>query len=174
MVLSQPDAKGERAYKLVINTMAFEDKQVRAIMFAPVEKPPNGREYAYTLWVTENHPFWVSGLGWTHAEALESGVQVETADGKLAWVVRNFPVYRTDKPHVGWVQRDEYSEEGYLQNALTGELLEDNVVCDWDIREGDDPYLQTRVYNFEVEDFHTYYVGMDGVWVHNTGGGDPA
>ncbi|MGZ5029302.1 MAG: polymorphic toxin-type HINT domain-containing protein [Methylobacter sp.] len=24
------------------------------------------------------------------------------------------------------------------------------------------------VYNFEVEDFHTYYVGELGVWVHNT------
>jgi hypothetical protein len=26
----------------------------------------------------------------------------------------------------------------------------------------------TRVYNFEVADFHTYFVGEDGVWVHNT------
>lgn len=25
-----------------------------------------------------------------------------------------------------------------------------------------------RVYNFEVEDFHTYYVGKEGLWVHNT------
>jgi hypothetical protein len=24
-----------------------------------------------------------------------------------------------------------------------------------------------RVYNFEVEDFHTYYVGELGLWVHN-------
>jgi hypothetical protein len=27
--------------------------------------------------------------------------------------------------------------------------------------------LRTRVYNFEVEDNHTYYVGEWGVWVHN-------
>lgn len=25
----------------------------------------------------------------------------------------------------------------------------------------------TKVYNLEVEDFHTYFVGEDGVWVHN-------
>lgn len=25
-------------------------------------------------------------------------------------------------------------------------------------------------YNFEVEDFHTYFVGRNGVWVHNSGG----
>lgn len=23
------------------------------------------------------------------------------------------------------------------------------------------------VYNLEVEDFHTYYVGEEGMWVHN-------
>ena len=27
---------------------------------------------------------------------------------------------------------------------------------------------RTKVYNFEVEDFHTYYVGNLGAWVHNT------
>ena len=25
------------------------------------------------------------------------------------------------------------------------------------------------VYNFEVDGFHTYYVGKSGVWVHNDG-----
>lgn len=24
------------------------------------------------------------------------------------------------------------------------------------------------MYNFQVEDFHTYYVGENGVWVHNS------
>ena len=28
----------------------------------------------------------------------------------------------------------------------------------------------TTVYNMEVEDYHTYHVGEDGVWVHNTDG----
>ena len=27
--------------------------------------------------------------------------------------------------------------------------------------------FKTTVYNIEVEDFHTYYVGEVGVWVHN-------
>ena len=29
---------------------------------------------------------------------------------------------------------------------------------------------EETVYNFEVEDFHTYFVGEDGVWVHNEAG----
>ncbi|WP_428717436.1 hypothetical protein [Undibacterium curvum] len=30
------------------------------------------------------------------------------------------------------------------------------------------PYLKLPVYNLEVDDFHTYYVGKIGIWVHNT------
>lgn len=32
--------------------------------------------------------------------------------------------------------------------------------------------LQVKIFNLEVEDFHTYYVGAKGVWVHNTNCGD--
>ncbi len=31
---------------------------------------------------------------------------------------------------------------------------------------------RTTVYNFEVQDFHTYFVGHAGLWVHNGGPGD--
>ena len=37
----------------------------------------------------------------------------------------------------------------------------------YDIYISDDPLFKARVYNLEVEDFHTYYVGELGVWVHN-------
>ncbi|WP_425423482.1 polymorphic toxin-type HINT domain-containing protein [Stenoxybacter acetivorans] len=30
-----------------------------------------------------------------------------------------------------------------------------------------DETFKCAVYNLEVEDFHTYYVGTNGVWVHN-------
>lgn len=33
------------------------------------------------------------------------------------------------------------------------------------------PKIPFTTYNFEVEDFHTYFVGEAGVWVHNTGRG---
>ena len=33
------------------------------------------------------------------------------------------------------------------------------------------PY-EDYVYNIEVADNHTYFVGQDGVWVHNCGGED--
>jgi hypothetical protein len=39
-------------------------------------------------------------------------------------------------------------------------------LSDWGL---DEKWLyRCKVYNFEVEDFHTYYVGNFGAWVHNT------
>ena len=32
--------------------------------------------------------------------------------------------------------------------------------------------IPEKVYNFQVEDFHTYYVGENGIWVHNECGGE--
>lgn len=34
-------------------------------------------------------------------------------------------------------------------------------------------YYRCPVYNFEVEDCHSYYVGTDGVWAHNTNCAEP-
>jgi transcription-repair coupling factor (superfamily II helicase) len=33
------------------------------------------------------------------------------------------------------------------------------------------PSYTAIVYNIEVEDYHTYYAGVTGIWVHNCGGG---
>ena len=41
----------------------------------------------------------------------------------------------------------------------------------WEEGEG---YVTTTVYNLEVENTHTYFVGQYGIWVHNCGGEDTA
>ena len=41
----------------------------------------------------------------------------------------------------------------------------------WEEGEG---YITTTVYNLEVENTHTYFVGEYGIWVHNCGGEDTA
>jgi hypothetical protein len=33
--------------------------------------------------------------------------------------------------------------------------------------EWDFPTKKRKVYNFEVADYHTYFVGEGGIWVHN-------
>jgi hypothetical protein len=51
----------------------------------------------------------------------------------------------------------------------------ENVANDFIISSSDryhNRFIRQRVYNFEVEGFHTYYVGEEGVWVHNANCGD--
>ena len=60
-------------------------------------------------------------------------------------------------------------------NLLVGDKLisvngEDLLVFDCIIEDCDSP---TTVYNFQVEDYHTYFVGECNVWVHNTKYNDP-
>jgi hypothetical protein len=68
----------------------------------------------------------------------------------------NHPFYVKDK---GWVQAKDL-KRGETMISPKGSML---TLKDITIEERDE-----TVYNFEVEDNHTYYVGKDGVLVHNT------
>ena len=46
----------------------------------------------------------------------------------------------------------------------------DLIVSDCIIEECENP---ETVYNFQVEDYHTYFVGECAVWVHNANYNDP-
>jgi hypothetical protein len=95
-----------------------------------------------TLYATPEHPFWVKDHGWTPAGRLQSGHVLEICD--------------PDGYDEG------YRRMGSLQElALSGGRWSATVVS---VAESD---LVTTVYNFEVEEFHTYFVGVFGVWVHN-------
>jgi hypothetical protein len=167
-VLSQPETQGERAYKRVVNTFVREEKMLRCIKFIEYregDQPPSD------IFVTEEHPFWAVGEGWTAAAFLSAGDELELEDSSKAMVVSNLPVYRTSKPDVGWTPNFDDDEgrhgggEGSTKNFTTGMPLEDNVGWDFSLSSINDPYLRTQVYNIEVEDFHTYYIY--GIWVHN-------
>lgn len=183
LVLSRPEnGQGEQAYKRVAKAFSYEDKTLRRIVY---EMDEGRRSIVY---VTGNHPFWVveeevdyldddlparrSVIGWTAAEDLQRWDHlVQLADGSYARVVENLPVYRTKVPGQGWCPYSEGWSEGCVHDFLTGETLANHVLEDQEITWGDDPYLKVRVYNIEVEDFHTYYVAR-GVWVHGASGFD--
>jgi len=65
-------------------------------------------------------------------------------------------------------------ERGFIQagSLLVGDKLvsvngEDLTIEDYNIEETEEP---VPVYNFQVEDFHTYHVGKNSVLVHNANG----
>lgn len=200
LVLSQPEAGGEKEYKRVVNTFAFEKKEVFVVKLRnwnPNNPTPNAS--VRHLYCTANHPFWVEEIGWTAAKDLCDGNQLRLANGCEGSVIIVWPVIRTPLPGVGWVSADTLGNWDGLERA---HIVDFRNGCNlwqypmWrrdeagapyreqfcfddieglfgsaamaDIFYGEDRNYITRVYNLEVEDFHTYYVGELGLWVHNS------
>ena len=72
----------------------------------------------------------------------------------------------TTVDHPFYVKNQGFIKAGEL--IVGDELLDVNenvlLVEKFNVELTEEP---VKVYNFEVEDFHTYYVGENGVWVHN-------
>ena len=85
-------------------------------------------------------------------------LHVSTSDGETIDTTTNHPFYVEYK---GWVAAGDLDVGDILYTA-DGDEVE---VTDIELEKLAEPIL---VYNLEVEDFHTYFVGEYGVLVHNT------
>lgn len=182
-VLSKPESgEGEQAYKRVTQVFAHKPERVIEMLYFVGDD----RNIAHPIVTTLNHPFWAVGKGWTAAEDLKgrwSGDdKLELFDGSQATVHRNCKIYVSDKPGVGWTSStsdDVTSLPGDLWDYINHRLVATNVpplkhfeevIKYEEFEEGENAnsfYLKLPVYNLEVEDFHTYYVGKHGVWVNS-------
>ena len=107
----------------------------------------------------------------TNPDTLETSEKtvLETYVGeatKLVHLTINGEKIVTTDNHPFYVQGRGFIEAG---NLLVGDKLisvkgDDLLIEDYHIDLTEEPDL---VYNFQVEDFHTYFVGACGVWVHN-------
>ena len=205
MVLSKPEnGEGEIAYKPVVNTFEFEDKEVWLAEFTsrdcyPDEKFNSGKIPRCVDFVvgTHNHPFWVVGEinhyedmelilypkpYWARLDQLKEYTVVLRADGFLARVYAVQPIFAMSNPDWGflsgypssdWWDYDGYKACRYIdfsnspifsKEKVKNEDMRDNS-CDWRY-----PIKTRKVYNFEVADYHTYFVGKRGIGVHHTNG----
>ena len=130
------------------------------------------RETFQSFVVTPNHPFFVENVGWTRADELDPGTKVELRDGTLAYVNHVAPIYRAGSADIGWAPYSDIdSSTGHRIDLRHG-----SVSIEYGLKESAPGFdctveyheLRHRVFNIEVEDFHTYYVGTTGLWVHNT------
>jgi hypothetical protein len=171
MVLSQPEATGELAYKRVLETFSFEDKQVGLVEFIPVADPTEDGENKWEYVVaTLDHPFFVKDVGWTAAEELDPGSEYKLIlrDGSLAQGMYQ-ELRNTEVKNIAVAMNQHYFDEVCDVVDFRGsapEITDRNVENAYasDLEGG---FCKQRVYNLEVEDYHTYYVGKLGVWVHN-------
>lgn len=167
-VWSQPEAGGMASYRPVVGTTATLDQEVLAIQIA-VE----GVDQLTTLIATPNHPFWIDiplvhDEHWLAAECLEPGHVLQMADRRKGTVHAVGRVHRTQYPHVGFAGDDRVGAGIVLDlSGKQPKIADAQMLSALDKLEIKEPYL-TPVYNFTVEEFHTYYVGEEGVWVHNT------
>jgi hypothetical protein len=161
MVLSKAeDGTGEPQYKPVVRTVSFLDKEVM-LLRAWLE---DERKLIHIIG-TPNHPFWVEGTGWTALERISAGDYVTLQDGRRVEVAYLLPMWNTKLPSQAWAYD---SHTGCQHDVdLRGEsplLIESGRLRGH--AEGHE--FRTKVFNLEVADFHTYFVGESGVWVHNT------
>ncbi len=183
-VLSQPGMKGELVYRKVVDTFVHEEKDIYLVDYCVVGSSVDTID-ADTFWdgkdesslsylvATGDHPFWVRNVGWTGVEDLDTNSILELKDGSSAVVLQARRVLRSATSDIGWTpdMDEDFSRKIDLRagRVVVGEYVRDNkeLEADLEIYSSDDPYLRRTVYNFEVEEFHTYYVGEEGVWVHS-------
>ncbi|MEO1086327.1 MAG: polymorphic toxin-type HINT domain-containing protein [Acidobacteriota bacterium] len=86
-------------------------------------------------------------------------VEVETADGAVE-------VFETTPEHPFF---DDHSREVLAKNLRPGDTLAPTINGETGltVRQVRGSPKRATVYNFEVENDHTYFVGQTGVWVHN-------
>jgi hypothetical protein len=167
-VLSSPeDGTPKLGFKRVLKTLVQERSTIRQVI------GDWGVVGRFEMIASAVHqPFWVEGIGWTRADFLNRECGLRLANGTGGSVVTQYPVYRTPVEGVGWTQemKDVETSHGNRYDYLNAKGLpmggfED--VLPSEILHGDDPLLKVPVFAIEVEDFHTYYVGKTGFWVHS-------
>lgn len=191
-VLSKHESgQGEREYKRVTKTYVHDEQEVMVVTYG--DQLAEGSWWADILLATLNHPFWVEGKAWVEARSFldrkNSRSRLEVLDHAVAKTYGSGRTYITDDANHIWFPT------GYGSSALqnSGDLVDirtagyvlvdnpkdalDRVSKPWNFFHSasiEGTYVPTRkflyrcrVYNLEVEDYHTYYVGKHGVWVHD-------
>jgi hypothetical protein len=170
-VLSKSEDGREPSYNRVVKTFGFEQpRDIVAIdLWKSVEGWMAGERAG--LVVTLNQSFYVQGEGWKVAWSIPDGAILTLQDGGFSGVVNRSPLYRTALEGVAWM-------DGFIDNQRGGtgrtiDLRSGEVRFDYEmvpnpfVVDQSEPMYRFRptVFNIEVEDNHTYFVGEWGVWV---------
>jgi len=176
-VLSKHESgEGEREYKRVTQTFKHEDREVVKFLCCVMRA---GTVDRCNLVVTAEHPIWVQGKGWKPASKIKYSFPdtvLEVVDGNYSYSGGNVRLFKTEDPEVAWHPSHDSAEmrqgKGWRLHVPTAKHTEQDVFIGIESvrrsgRVKPEDLYRTTVYNIEVEDFHTYYVGEAGAWVHN-------
>ncbi len=163
-VLSKPDSGvGEQAYKRVTKTLVRESQEVWLVQYGSYDA--NGEMMFRALVATGNHPVWRHDYKkWTPVSELGRGESLQSCNNDAVYHYRTLKILETDTPDIGFTFANN-GGEGPTVDLRNAKVYVNQPHEDGCVEYGD--WIKRQVFNLEVEDFHTYYVGEDGIWVHN-------
>jgi hypothetical protein len=135
---------------------------------------------------TGNHPVWLKGVGWARVDELPERLYGPSVmlnkDGKSVVVITSRIIRKSAQENIGYTFDTRGACFGHLVDLRDGNVivrkLNENNDEDVDLFKKSRIFFNTpltrMVYNFRVADFSTYYVGEEGIWVHNTNFKDAA
>ena len=171
-VLSRHDNNtGKQAYKRVLKTIQSDETKPIIMLryYSMLEKE------ICQLYVTNEHPIFVrsqSGrdIGWVAAHTIAHPDKLISFDGTPIEVYEKCTLLKTPNQGVAWGQSRAFDDGPLVDfNGNMPTILEEYT--SERAMGGMFATYEAIVYNLEVEDFHTYYVGELGIWVHNTSSG---
>ncbi|WP_374356910.1 polymorphic toxin-type HINT domain-containing protein [Chitinimonas sp.] len=144
LVLARSEITGEQDYRRVIKTYEHEVDEVYLVGWdIPSVWEDTGMLHCSVV-ATGEHPFWIRNKGWVEVRDLQLEDKLQICDpAPLDDCFRELHGLSKDfcKTQVQWA------------SITTLEKLPRNPFGHF-------------VHNLDVEDFHTYFVGLTGAWVH--------
>lgn len=139
---------------------------------------------------TPNQTFWVKDVGWTRLDELKYGQIIETSDQEIIGLVFMVdPLRKTSMQNVAgsyhpsnifnankkgfdiddveYFNFIEYGLEGPIRGIGDGNVPSPICVNGESVHVLSETF-KLKIYSFEVEDYHTYFITNKGLWVHNT------
>ncbi|PNV71217.1 TIGR04388 family protein, partial [Leptospira inadai] len=149
LVLSLDPKTGEVSYKKVSRLFSKETPLIHRVTYT------NGN-VINTTW---NHPFFIRGKGFTEARH----IQPEERSVTVTSIRNSYRIERSSGIQIG----ASFASLGSQSSNSNSATWKDEIRGTVGIAKIEEIYEKTKVYNIEVEDNHTYFVGKDGVLVHN-------
>lgn len=167
-VLSRRDNNtGKQAYKRVLKTIQSDEAKPIIMLRYYSELD----EKICQLYVTSEHPIFVRSrtggdVGWMAASTIAHPTKLVSFDGTPIEAYEKCTLWVTPKQGVAWGQSRVFDYGPLVDfNGSMPTILEDDT--SERAMGGIGATYEAIVYHLEVEDFHTYYVGELGIWVHN-------
>lgn len=146
-VLSRNEETGKQQYKKVVRL--FRGHTSRVVYLRVARVIPNGVEENHDRGFFDGKPYTIS-LG---PKPITDEQTIRSTIGHPYWV-----------KGIGWVHAVDLQVGDHLLESENAEFIVSEINIDTE---------EAYYYNFEVEDWHTYFVAEKthsaGVWVHNTG-----